>query len=77
MMALSQGMFGRFNAPTGLYYSARGFNPGDPAKPRRALKGCQTNTVRTCVYQRLSCNHLSPFQGESLEGIFPGVETLG
>jgi hypothetical protein len=42
-MALSKGMFGRFNAPKGLYDSARGFNPGgEPPKPHRALSERQT-----------------------------------
>ncbi len=67
-------MFGRFNAPKGLYDSARGFNPGEPPKPHRALKGRQTEHGEN---MRLLCNHLSPFQGESLEGMVPQGFNLG
>jgi hypothetical protein len=59
-------MFGRFGAPKGLYDSARGFNPGKPAQPHRALKGRQTEEGKNTP---LSCNHLSPFQGDSLDGM--------
>jgi hypothetical protein len=46
--------------------------PGGNRPSRTApCKSARPNTVRTCIYQRLSCNHLSPFQGESLEGIVP------
>jgi hypothetical protein len=67
-------MFGRSNAPKGLYDSARGFNPGEPAQTARALKGRQTEHGKNA---RLPCNHLSPFQGESLDWMVPRVETLG
>jgi hypothetical protein len=68
-------MFGRFNAPKGLYDSARGFNPGNRSKPHRALKRAPNRTrVRTCVY----CEIISrPFQGESLEGMVPQGFNLG
>ena len=38
--------------------AARGFNPGEPPKPHRALKGRQTEHGENIVYQRLSCNHV-------------------
>jgi hypothetical protein len=48
--------------------------PGNRPNPHRALKGRQTehgkNTPRPC-------NHLSPFQGDSLDGMIPRVQTLG
>jgi hypothetical protein len=37
--------------------------PGIGPKPHRALKGRQTEHGEN---MRLPCNHLSPFQGESL-----------
>jgi hypothetical protein len=54
--------------------STQGFNPGNRPKPHRALKVCQTEHGKNTP---LPCNHLSPFQGDSLDGMIPRVETLG
>jgi hypothetical protein len=59
-------MFGRFGAPKGLYDSARISNPGNRPNPHRALKGRQTEHGKNTP---LPCNHLSPFQGDSLDGM--------
>ena len=50
--------------------STSGNRPG----PHRALKGRQTERGKNT---RPPCNDLSPFQGESLDGLVPRVETLG
>jgi hypothetical protein len=48
--------------------------PGNRPKPHRALKGRQPEHDKNTP---LPCNHLSPFQGDSLDGMITKVETLG
>src|ERR1700729_543886 len=52
--------------------SARGFNPGNTVRRRRALKGRQIKRRHNAGQ---TCTHLSPFQGEPFVWMVPRVET--